>query len=298
LILEKRKIGRKVGENWIRRNARIEFEKLWPYKVTVVERKKVFADMSFSNGWLAGFLRRKNLSLRQPTKKAQAIPQDYKEKIISWLQFNRRAMAKFNFELSEIANMDQTPISFEFLDNKTYDTKGVKTVFVKQTGSGWDRRQATLQIIVHADGIQRCKPLLVFHGKNLDYRQKPKSSNLKKEYKFYDPRVEVMFNPRLGLILILWWNGSSIFILLQPISLAFLEIQHSGLLDSFPSMYSQAKRPKKSLIVLKLLIVLHHSFLEALLALFKSAIHQSTSLLNHESKSWQINILMSMKLNG
>jgi hypothetical protein len=196
LILEKRKIGRKVGENWIRRNARIEFEKLWPYKVTVVERKKVFADMSFSNGWLAGFLRRKNLSLRQPTKKAQAIPQDYKEKIISWLQFNRRAMAKFNFKLSEIANMDQTPISFEFLDNKTYDTKGVKTVFVKQTGSGWDRRQATLQIIVHADGIQRCKPLLVFHGKNLDYRQKPKSSNLKKEYKFYDPRVEVMFNPK------------------------------------------------------------------------------------------------------
>jgi hypothetical protein len=35
--------------------------------------------------------------------------------------------------------MDQHPISFEFLDNKTYDTKGIKgikTVFVKQTGSG------------------------------------------------------------------------------------------------------------------------------------------------------------------
>ena len=32
--------------------------------------------------------------------------------------------------------MDQTLISFEFLNNKTYDTKGVKTVFVKQTGSG------------------------------------------------------------------------------------------------------------------------------------------------------------------
>jgi hypothetical protein len=45
-------------------------------------------------------------------------------------------MAKFNFELSEIANIDQTLISFEFLDNKTYNTKGVKTVFVKQTGSG------------------------------------------------------------------------------------------------------------------------------------------------------------------
>jgi hypothetical protein len=157
LILEKRQLGRRIGENWVRRNARLEFERLWPEKVTIVEKRKVFSGMLFSNSWLAGFLRRKNLSLRQPTKRAQTVPGDYKEKIISWLQFNRRAQARFNFELSEIANMDQTPISFEFLDNKTYNTKGVKTVFIKQTGSGWDRRQATLQILVHADGIQRCK---------------------------------------------------------------------------------------------------------------------------------------------
>jgi hypothetical protein len=90
--------------------------------------------------------------------------------------------------------MDQTPISFEFVDNNTYDTKGVKTVFVKQTGLGWDRRQATLQILVLADGIQRCKPLLIFHGKNEDYRQKPKAGTLRREYQLYDPRVEVMFN--------------------------------------------------------------------------------------------------------
>ena len=62
--------------------------------------------------------------------------------------------------------MDQTPIAFEFLNSRTYDTKGVRTVFVKQTGLGWDWRQATLQILVYANGIQRCKPLLIFHGKN------------------------------------------------------------------------------------------------------------------------------------
>jgi hypothetical protein len=135
---------------------------------------------------------RKHLSLRQPTKRAQTVPADYKDKITSWLQFNRRAQARFNFELSEIANMDQTPISFEFLDNKTYNTIGARTVFVKQTGSGWDRRQATLQILVHADGIQRCKPLLIFHGKNEDHRQKPKAGSLRREYRLYDSRVEVI----------------------------------------------------------------------------------------------------------
>ena len=192
LILEKRQIGRKVGENWIRRHARVEFERLWPERVTIVEKKKVFAGMAFSNGWFTAFLKRKHLSLRQPTKRAQVVPGDYKDKITSWLQFNRRAHAKFNFELSEIANMDQTPISFEFLDNRTYDTTGVRTVFVKQTGSGWDRRQATLQILVHADGIQRCKPLLIFHGKNEDHRQKPKAGSLRREYKLYDSRVEVI----------------------------------------------------------------------------------------------------------
>jgi hypothetical protein len=159
--------------------------------VTIVEGKKVFTDMAFSNGWFTGFLKRKHLSLRQGTKRAQAVPGDYKDKITSWLQFNRRAQARFNFELSEIANMDQTPIAFEFLDKRTYDTTGVKTVFLKQTGSGWDRRQATLQILVHADGIQRCKPLLIFHGKNEDHRQKPKSGPLRREYRLYDSRVEV-----------------------------------------------------------------------------------------------------------
>jgi transposase-like protein len=192
LILEKRQLGRKVGENWIRRHARVEFERLWPERVTIVEKRKVFAGMAFSNGWFSAFLKRKRLSLRQPTKRAQVVPGDYKDKITSWLQFNRRAQARFNFELSEIANMDQTPISFEFLNNRTYDTTGVRTVFVKQTGSGWDRRQATLQILVHADGIQRCKPLLIFHGKNEDHRQKPKAGSLRREYKLYDSRVEVI----------------------------------------------------------------------------------------------------------
>ena len=50
LILEKRRLGRELGENWIRRHARLEFESLWPERVTIVEKKKVFNNMVFSNG--------------------------------------------------------------------------------------------------------------------------------------------------------------------------------------------------------------------------------------------------------
>ena len=83
LILEKKRVGRKVGENWIRRHARIEFKSLWPEKVTIVEKKKVFARMVFLNGWFSAFLKRKRLSLRVSTKRAQVVPADYKDKITS-----------------------------------------------------------------------------------------------------------------------------------------------------------------------------------------------------------------------
>jgi hypothetical protein len=195
LFGEKRGLGRRIGDKWLQRQARLTFEELYPHKVTIVNGKKEFNGMQFSEGWFNAFKKRNNISLREPTKKAQVVPEDFKPQIVNWLQFNRRAQAKYGFELSEIANMDQTPLQFEFLSSKTYAFKGEKTVFVKSARSGWDKRQCTLQILVHADGKPRCKPLLIFHGAS-DKRQHPKWPALKKEYKLYDKRVAVMFNPK------------------------------------------------------------------------------------------------------
>jgi hypothetical protein len=100
-------------------------------------------------------------------------PEDYREKIENWLKFNRHNTIKIEnsncgidqelsvqtvgrFKLSKIANIDQTPIAFDFLSSRTYDFKGNKTVWIKEQRSGWDHRQATLQVCVFADGIQRC----------------------------------------------------------------------------------------------------------------------------------------------
>jgi hypothetical protein len=99
--------------------------------------------------------------MRCKTKQAQKSPEDFREKIEAWLQFNRRntiinpgsdcgiscSLAiplVGRFKLLEIANMDQTPIAFEFLSGRTYELKGAKTVWIKEQRSGWDRRQATL----------------------------------------------------------------------------------------------------------------------------------------------------------
>jgi hypothetical protein len=47
-------------------------------------------------------------------------------------------------KLSEIANMDQSPLPFEFLKGRTYAKRREKTVRLKEGKSGHDKRQCTL----------------------------------------------------------------------------------------------------------------------------------------------------------
>ncbi|RPA95569.1 DDE-domain-containing protein [Choiromyces venosus 120613-1] len=68
------------------------------------------------------------------------------------------------YELSNICNLDETPIPFEYLAGKTYDITGQKTVWVKETRSGWDKRQASLVLCIFADGIPWVPPMIIFHG--------------------------------------------------------------------------------------------------------------------------------------
>jgi len=86
--------------------------------------------------------------------------------------------------------MDQTPLAFDFLSTRTYDHKGAKTIWIKESRSGWDKRKATLQVCVYADGINRCKPLLIFQGAEKG------DSRREKEEKKYAKDVEVVWNPK------------------------------------------------------------------------------------------------------
>jgi hypothetical protein len=70
------------------------------------------------------------------------------------------------FKPSQILNFDETPIPFEYIDQKTYNIRGAKTVTAKTDCSGWDKRQATLILYIFADGIPRIPPKLIFHGKS------------------------------------------------------------------------------------------------------------------------------------
>ena len=86
--------------------------------------------------------------------------------------------------------MDQTPLVYNFLSKKTYSCKGAKTIWIKESRSGWNKCKCTLQISVCADGIMRCRPLLIFEGAEVGDTRRDK------EKKRYHLEVEVKFNPK------------------------------------------------------------------------------------------------------
>ena len=52
-----------------------------------------------------------------------------------------------------MANMDETPLPFKFLNCQTYVNKESQSVQVRSTKSGSEKRQATINFGIFADGV-------------------------------------------------------------------------------------------------------------------------------------------------
>ena len=149
-------------------HARTIYRQLFPQSCIRADSGRwQYLGFKFSNRWFTGFLARHRISLRCRTKRAQKSPEELRSTIQSWLQFNRRNTIKLpgsdcgqdipgvktigRFKLSEIANVDQTPLPFENTEGRTYAQRGGRTIWVKEQRSGWSKRQASLQLTLHAD---------------------------------------------------------------------------------------------------------------------------------------------------
>jgi hypothetical protein len=86
--------------------------------------------------------------------------------------------------------MNQSPLAFEFLKGRTLARRGDQTITLKGAKSRWDKRQCTLQIYVSVDGVDRCKPLLMFKGGVMG------DSHQRAKRKKYHPSVVVIFNEK------------------------------------------------------------------------------------------------------
>lgn len=205
-----REKGYKVKRPWFIAQARKLVTEIYPGNTLV-------ADFQFSKGWFRRFKKRQRIAYRTPTNKAQEIPAHYVLSIQKFHIYLRKlaigSLTLYSiptglvnelpvlgvFRLCDIANVDQTPCSFDFLTGKTYNIQGEKTVWVKSTGSGLDKRQMTVQLTIFADGIARVKPLVVFRGKGLRITAAEKM--------LWDNRVQVVFqeNAWVDEDIFIWW---------------------------------------------------------------------------------------------
>ena len=131
-------------------------------------------DFKFSPGWFDRFKCRMKISRRRTTNVSQHQPSDLETKIRQFHQEIRRVAAEGEsrgplgqFDVSTVANVDQTPLPFMFSGGEGYDVTGTTTVWHRGAASGLDKRQCTVQLTIFADGVPRVKPLLIFRGKGL-----------------------------------------------------------------------------------------------------------------------------------
>ena len=114
------------------------------------------------NGWVAGFMKRHDLSLRAKTSLAQRLPKDLEEKIESFHKFVVEKREEDEFDDNLIINMDETPVYFNLVPGKTVNEKGAKSVLIRTTGN--EKRHFTVVLAVSANG-DVLPPMIIFKGK-------------------------------------------------------------------------------------------------------------------------------------
>jgi hypothetical protein len=92
-------------------------------------------DFKASNRWMFAFMKRFNLSRRRRTKISQKLPSQTNELLKNFQQFIIRLRTEKSFELSNILNMDETPVWFDMAGNFTIDQIGEKTIHIRGTGN-------------------------------------------------------------------------------------------------------------------------------------------------------------------
>jgi len=96
---------------------------------------KQFADI-YPNGknflasdqWFYCFLKRHGFALRRKTKIGQKLPAHFDDKLLEFQRFIIEKRKKFEYELFEIGNMDETPVFFDMVGNLTIEERDAKTV--------------------------------------------------------------------------------------------------------------------------------------------------------------------------
>ena len=115
-----------------------------------------------SKGWLEKFLSRHSLSMRARTSISQKLPAQLESKLESFLNEVRVLRVRHGYSSDMIINMDETPMYFDMVPEKTISKKGKKEVRVRSSGA--EKRKLTVTLTCTGDG-EMLPALAIFKGK-------------------------------------------------------------------------------------------------------------------------------------
>ena len=155
-ITEKRNNGLAILPSLVRLKA-LELAKEEKYRIPEGQFKA-------GNHWCQCFMKRNGLSLRQKTTLAQCLPDDHEEKIVQFHCFIINRRKEHIYPLHLIANMDETPLTFDMPPNRTVNNTGEKTIKIRTTGN--EKNRVTVVLACCGDGL-KIKPMVIFKRKTV-----------------------------------------------------------------------------------------------------------------------------------
>ena len=112
-------------------------------------------DFPGTTSWCERFMRRNGLCMHTKTTIAQKLSHD---------KYVINMRKKLCFEVGQLWNMDDLPLTFDVPSNKTVDVKGAKTIMIKTSGN--KKTHYNVVLACCADGT-KLPPLLIFKRKML-----------------------------------------------------------------------------------------------------------------------------------
>jgi hypothetical protein len=157
-----------------------------------------------SKGWMKRFMGRFGIVWRRRNDKASKSVEELISPLAAFI--NRvRKLRRLNpssddlvfgkYGLYNTLNVDQVPLPFASTDQRTLEFLGTKRCWIKQLGSGLDKRQCTLQLLIRPMGKQP-KPCLIFRGPKVPTRAHLRRARAAEEEEYQ--------KEGLGDVLVLW----------------------------------------------------------------------------------------------
>jgi len=104
-------------------------------KMILIEARRLAIEMSITDfagttSWCERFMRINGLCMRTKTTVAQKLPHEHERTIIEFHKYVINMRKKLCFEIGQLGNMDEAPLTFDVPTNKTVDVKGAKRLLV------------------------------------------------------------------------------------------------------------------------------------------------------------------------